>query len=145
MDKIDCFKYFGIEVNNIRWSWAGVNETGNNRKDIGYGPVVALTIWTDQNIWNKEKRCSIWSVFNQNNKLWKDAKGNVERIEIIKYCIKNLNSEFRPIFVEPKKPGVIDETREAKKHYVIKDRDIWYKITQFDDVSGECEAESFIK
>tara|TARA_B100000768_G_C11215909_1_gene348176 strand:- start:43 stop:480 length:438 start_codon:yes stop_codon:yes gene_type:complete len=145
MDKIDCFAYFGIKVKNIRWSWSGLNESGDNRKDSGYGPVAALTIWTDQTTWDKEKRCSIWSTFDQNNEIWKVDKGNSERIKIIKYCIKNLNSEFRPIFVVPMKPGVIDETREAKSHYVKKDRDIWYRITKFDEMSGECKAESFIK
>lgn len=145
MDKIDCFKYFGINVNNIRWSWARLNKSGNDRKDFGSGPVVALTIWTDQVHWNKDKRCTIWSTINQNNKIWKDTNVNIERIQIIKYCIERLNSEFRPIFVGPKQPGIIDDTREAKKHYVIKDRDIWYKITKFNEKTGECEAESFIR
>ena len=145
MDKIDCFKYFGIDVKNIRWSWAGLNKSGKGRKDFGSGPVIALTIWTDQNQWNKDKRCSIWSTFNQNNLIWKDTNGNIERIQIIKYCIDNLKSEFRPIYVDPEQPGIIDDTREAKKHYVIKDRDIWYKITKFDEKTGECEAESFIR
>ena len=55
MDKIDCFRYFGIEVTNIRWSWAGLNESGLNRRDTGGGAVAALTIWTDQISWDKEK------------------------------------------------------------------------------------------
>ena len=52
---------------------------------------------------------------------------------------------FVLFFVDPKQPGIIDDTREAKKHYVIKDRDIWYKITKFNEKTGECEAESFIR
>ena len=55
----------------------------------------------------------------------------------IKFCIKNLHSEFRPVFVEPKKLGVIDDIREAKRHYIKKDRDFWYKITKFDEKTGE--------
>jgi hypothetical protein len=145
VDKIDCFRYFGITLKNIRWSWAGLNVSGASRKDNGDGPVVALTVWTDQVSFNKEKKLSVWSTFNKNNKLWKNDKGNIERIQIIKFCIKNLQSEFRPVFVEPKKPGVIDDTREAKRHYIKKDRDFWYKITKFDEETGECEAESFIR
>jgi len=145
MDKIDCFKFFGIELKNVRWSWAGLNNNGIDRRDKGEGSVAALTVWTDQTSWDKKKKCSIWSTFNKNNELWKDDNGNIERIEIIKYCLKNLNGEFRPVFVEPKKPGVIDETREAKRHYIIKDKDFWYKIIKFDESTGECEAESFVK
>ena len=145
MTKLECFNYFGIELKNIRWSWAGLNNTGHNRNDRGEGPVAALTMWTDQISWNKEKRCSVWSVFNLNNKIWKDSAGNLERIEIIKFCINNLSGEFRPVFVNPKSPGVFDETRESDKHYIIHERDFWYKITNFDEDTGECEAESFIK
>ena len=145
MDKIDCFRYFGIEVTNIRWSWAGLNESGLNRRDTGEGAVAALTIWTDQISWDKEKKCSVWSTYNKNNELWKDDYGNKERIEIIKYCIENLKSEFRPIFVDPYKPGIFDETREAKKHYIKRDKNIWFRISNFDQKTGECEAHSFMK
>lgn len=145
MDKIDCFRYFGIEVTNIRWSWAGLNESGLNRRDTGGGAVAALTIWTDQISWDKEKKCSVWSTYNKNNELWKNEKGNKERIGIIKYCIDNLKSEFRPIFVEPKNPGTFDETREAKNHSIRRDKDIWYRISNFDQETGECEAYMFIK
>jgi hypothetical protein len=37
MDKIDCFKYFGIDVKNIRWSWAGLNKSGKGRKILVQG------------------------------------------------------------------------------------------------------------
>lgn len=68
----------------------------------------------------------------------------MDKIDCFKFFgIDNLNREFRSIFVEPEQPGIIDVTREARKHYVIKDRDIWYKITKFDEKTGECEADSF--
>tara|TARA_B100000795_G_C22397755_1_gene285913 strand:- start:44 stop:490 length:447 start_codon:yes stop_codon:yes gene_type:complete len=148
MNKLECFAYFGITLKNIRWSWSGINKSGKNRKDIlgdGKEGVAAFTLWTDQLRWDKENKCSLWSIFNAENHLWREAKGNIERIENLKYCLENLNGEFRPIFVEPKKPGVIDETREAKRHYLKNDKDFWYRITSFDEVTGECEAQSFIK
>ncbi len=40
---------------------------------------------------------------------------------------------------------LIGVSRESINHYIIQDRDLWYKITNFDDDTGECEAESFIK
>ena len=145
MTKADCFKYFGIVAKNPVWSWAGLNESGDNRKDKGEGAVAALTLWTDQVVWSKEKRCNVWSIYNKKNEIWIDSNGNNERIEIIKFCIKNLNSEFRPIFVVPKKLGVFDETRDIERQYIKKEQDMWFKITCFNEATGECEAESFIR
>ena len=70
MNKLECFAYFGITLKNIRWSWSGINKSGNNRKDIlgdGNEGVAAFTLWTDQLRWDKENKCSLWSTFNAEN------------------------------------------------------------------------------
>ena len=130
MNKKKAFEEFGITQKNERWSWAGMTDD----KEL-----VVLTIWTDQKKWDKKNKIFRTSTFNQNNEIWKDSLGNLERIEIIKHCINNLDSKFRVIFMVPKKPGVIEETRECKN--AMPYFPTWFKITQFDKETGEFSSE----
>ena len=129
MNKKEAFKYFGIIQNNERWSWSGISEDGKT---------VALTIWTDQSKYQNGK----WhySNFNKNNEIWINSPGNKDRIKHIEYCIKNLDSKFRVIWVHPKKKGVFDETRDIKQINPLEKG--FFKITRFDEITGEFEAES---
>ena len=130
MNKKKAFEEFGITQKNEVWSWAGMTD---DKK------LVALTIWTDQKEWDKKNKIYTTSTFNQNNEIWKDSLGNLERIEIIKHCINNLDSKFRVIFIVPKKPGIIEERRECKDAMPF--HRAWFKITNFDKETGEFSSE----
>jgi len=139
MNKKEAFAKFGIKQKNEVWSWSGINKDAaipisQNLK----APICVLTIWNDQ----YDYMAGIWSIFDCNNEIWKDSNGNKARIEDIKYCLSELNGEFKAIFIEPVKRGVYDETREIKK-ISINDK-LWFRITRFDEETGECEAERFI-
>ena len=129
MNKKKAFATFDVTQKNERWSWAGMTDDES---------LVVLTIWTDQSTWDKENKTHTTSTFNQNNEIWKDEHGNKERIEIIKHCINKLDSKFRVIFMVPKKPGVIEETRECKD---ARPHPAWFKITKFDEETGEFSSE----
>tara|TARA_B110000967_G_C18491082_1_gene366828 strand:+ start:152 stop:571 length:420 start_codon:yes stop_codon:yes gene_type:complete len=131
MNKKQAFAYFGISQKNEVWSWSGISDNQET---------VALTIWIDQCDWIKKDRKYVTSIFNKNNELWRDLPGNKERIEIIKYCINNLGSRFRAIFITPVKKGVFDETREIKS---VRPYDkCFFKILEFNEITGEYTAES---
>ena len=130
MNKKQAFAYFGIKQKNQTWSWSGINDDHS---------LVAMTIWTDQYIEIKKDKVFFWSTFNQNNDIWKDSLGNLERIKLIKICLERLNGMFRPIFVEPKNPNINNETRKIAKTHKPDDK-CWFKIVQFNENTGECSA-----
>jgi len=132
MNKKEAFAYFGIKQTNERWSWSGISAN----KDL-----VVLTIWSDQKKFNKQTKTFQTSTFNQNNEMWINDLGNKERMELIQYCIDNLDSKFRAIFATPTNPGVIDETRDWKKGMPYDKQ--WFKLTKFNSQTGEFESESF--
>ena len=129
MNKKKAFATFGVTQKNERWSWAGMNDDES---------LVVLTIWQDQAPWDKENKILTTSTFNQNNEIWKDSLGNLERIDIIKHGINNLDGKFRAIIMVPKKPGVIEETREYED---ARPHPAWFKITKFDEETGEFSSE----
>ena len=86
MEKKQCFAVFGIKQTHERMSWAGMT----NQKDL-----VVLTIWKDEKTWDKKRKIVITSTFNRNNETWKDHFGNKERIDIIKYCLKELDGKLK--------------------------------------------------
>ena len=131
MNKKEAFAFFGIKQTNERWSWAGIREDKS---------LVALTIWNDQ---KKYHRSGKWktSVFGMNNPIWKDSPGNKERIEIIKYCIENLDGKFRVIWMEPKERNVMDATREYL--WARPEEKSWFKIRDFDEETGEFSSDNF--
>ena len=138
INKKEAFAKFGIKQKNEVWSWSGINRDAPIPISQNLeAPICVLTIWNDQ----YDYKAGIWSIFNCNNEIWKDSNGNKARIEDIKYCLSELNGEFKAIFIEPVKRGTYDETREIKK-ISINDM-LWFRITRFDEETGECEAERF--
>ena len=138
INKKEAFAKFGIKQKNEVWSWSGINKDAPIpiNKNL-QAPICVLTIWNDQ----YDYKAGIWSIFNCNNEIWKDSNGNKARIEDIKYCLSELNGEIKAIFIEPVKRGIYDETREIRK-ISINDK-LWFRITRFDEETGECEAERF--
>ena len=49
-----------------------------------------------------------------------------------------MSGKFKAIFVEPISPGIYDETRSIKK--ITVNHKISFKITEFDEETGECSA-----
>ena len=82
-----------------------------------------------------------WPTVRMNNPIWKDLKGNKERIDIIKYCIENLDGKFRVIWMEPKEWDVMDETRECL--WANPEKKSWFKIRDFDEETGEFSSDNF--
>ena len=138
INKKEAFAKFGIKQKNEVWSWSGINRDAPIPISQNLeAPICVLTIWNDQ----YDYKAGIWSIFNCNNEIWKDSNGNKARIEDIKYCLSELNGEFKAIFIEPVQRGIYDETRQIKK-ISINDK-LWFRITRFDEETGECEAEHF--
>ena len=143
-NKKEAFAAFGITQDNEVWSWSGINLDKSAPIDSNLSsPLVVLTIWTDQKYFDKIKKIHIWSTFGKNNKKWINDNGNVKRKEHIRFCIDNLDSEFQAIFIEPINKGVYDETRKIKKMSI--NTKLWFRITEFDEETGECSAASFNK
>ena len=143
--KKEAFSKFGIKQKNERWSWSGLNLGTSAPIDPSLeSPFCVLTIWTDQKKFNIDSKIHYWSTFNCNNEIWKDKPGNIARINDIKFCLENLNGEFLAIFINPVKKGVFDEESRKIKSISINTR-LWFKITRFDEKTGECEAESFLR
>ncbi len=143
-NKKEAFANFGIKQDNEVWSWSGINLDKPIPIDSSLlAPLVVLTIWTDQKVFDKITRAHKWNTFNKNNEIWKNKVGNVKRKEHITFCINNLDSEFQAIFIEPINKGIYDETRKIKSISI--NTKLWFKITKFDSETGECEAVSFLK
>tara|TARA_Y100001935_G_C16861683_1_gene293498 strand:+ start:38 stop:478 length:441 start_codon:yes stop_codon:yes gene_type:complete len=137
--KKDAFAKYGIVQDNERWSWSGINTDITPPIDPNLAlPLCVMTIWTDQRKFDKEKRQYEWSIFNAENEIWRDSLGNKKRIEHIKFCLDKLDGKFKAIFVEPINSGIYDETRSIKK--ITVNHKISFKITEFDEKTGECSA-----
>ena len=139
-NKKDAFAKFGIKQKNESWSWSGINKDKPvpiNQNLIA--PLCVLTIWLDQ----YDHVSGVWSIFNCNNEVWKDKNGNRYRIQDIKYCLDEVNGEFQAIFIDPVNRGVYDEKRKIKNISI--NEKLWFKITRFDEETGECEAKRFTK
>ena len=126
MNKKEAFLKFGIKQKNERWSWAGISDDKS---------LVVLTIWTDQREWHQETKTFSTSTFNCRNEVWRDSKGNIERIEIIQYCIDKLDGKFRVIFMTPKDENIFDGKREYIK--AVPFMKAWFKIMEFNQQTGE--------
>ena len=128
----DAFNHF--KVKKGAWSrgpWSSFNDDSS---------LLILTIWTDQKDYDKETKKYFTSNYGLCNELWKDNINNLKRIEHIQYCIENLESKFRVVFVTPKEKDTFDSTRTAINWNAF-DK-LWFKITQFDKLTGEFKSES---
>ena len=77
-------------------------------------------------------------------KFGETPKGNIERIrEIIKYYLDKLEGKFRVIFMTPKDKNVFEGTREYIK--TVPYTKAWFKITDFNDQTGEFSSISIKK
>ena len=111
----DAFNFFKVKKGS--WSRGPWSSLSNN------GDLLILTIWTDQRDYLQK--------YNNNNK---------KRIEHIKFCIKNLESKFRVVFVTPKEKNIFNGPRTAI-NWNAYDK-AWFEITDFDDVTGEFKSMS---
>ena len=130
MTKTEAFKAFNVELLNTRWSWSGISDDKKH---------VVSTIWTDECLWDKDKRIYLTKITEEWNYNWQSDKGNIERIKHFKYCIDELDSMFWVVFVKPKKI-IFDEAREAKDHTPYKK--MMFKLTDFDSKTGLFKSES---
>tara|TARA_Y100001970_G_scaffold262303_1_gene346379 strand:- start:1679 stop:2089 length:411 start_codon:yes stop_codon:yes gene_type:complete len=131
MNKKECFAAFGIRQHHERMSWAGISDS----KDL-----VVLTIWNHEKTWDKERKIIITSNFERNNHLWINKPGNLERINIIQHCIKELSSRFRAIYAE----ALDKDSDDLSWKYGTPIKDRWFKIKDFDDKTGEFSSEQLI-
>ena len=144
MNKKQAFAHFDLMQRNPIWSWSAISDDPRppsyfaNMIDSS-AKLVGITLWVDQMSPNKEM---IWEYtnFNKNTDIWQNLPGNVDRKEHIQYCIDHCNSLFRTIMIIPEKKGIFDETREIKN---AKPFDAaWFKILEFNSITGEFKAES---
>ena len=144
MNKKQAFAHFNLSQRNPVWSWSAISEDMRppsyfaNMVDSD-SRLIGITLWVDQMSPNKEM---IWEYtnFNKNTDLWQHLPGNKDRIEHIQYCIDHCNSLFRSIMLIPVKKGVFDETRKIKN---AKPFDAaWFRILEFNSITGEFKAES---
>tara|TARA_X000000368_G_scaffold236164_1_gene186538 strand:+ start:3419 stop:3832 length:414 start_codon:yes stop_codon:yes gene_type:complete len=128
----EAFNHFKVKKGTwSRGPWSSLSEDGK---------ILVLTIWTDQKEYLKEEKKYFTSTFECCNELWKDDNNNLKRIEHITYCIENLESMFRVVFVTPKDKGVFNASRYAINWNAFDKA--WFKITDFDKLTGEFKSES---
>ena len=127
----DAFNFFKVKKGS--WSRGPWSSLSNN------GDLLILTIWTDQREYLGQGRY-LTDNYDLCTDLWKDNNNNKKRIEHIKFCIKNLESKFRVVFVTPKEKNIFNGPRTAI-NWNAYDK-AWFEITDFDDVTGEFKSMS---
>ena len=129
-NKKSSFKHFNTFQANERWSWSAISE---DKK------VVVITLWKDQ-IKFDDNRKPVWNTFDlpetQKNDLWKQKKGNMERIKHLKYSFENLGGLFRVIITVAK--DIHSFPREIKNCYPWEG--IWMRLIELNEETGECRA-----
>ena len=125
--KVEAFAYFGVSLNNDRWSWSGKTPDGKT---------VVLQLWKD--FLNYKTQPKSYDVFNDHRlPTWIDKPGNTERKDDIKWAIEHCDGKFRVVIGVAK--DVNSETRETAEAYA--QRNMIMKIVKFDERTGEFRAE----
>lgn len=133
MNKKQAFAVFGLTQTNERWSWSAKSDDGKT---------VATTVWADQINRNSDIALFVDTFnlpYNQRNELWRDAKGNRERIQHLSYAMNHLHGLVRVLIVYAVDPGAYP--RHVKANSIEPITDYFLKVVELDESTGEFKLE----
>ncbi len=123
-----CFKRYGAQGRNPRWSWSARSEDGKT---------VVLTLWKD-GISVSNGVPSYDSFAPEGRAAWIDTPGNRERLENLKWARDNCGGLFRVVITIAK--DVHAEPRSISECYP--QPNLVMRITAMNEETGEFRAVS---
>ena len=123
----DCFSVFDARMWNTRQAWSGISE---DRK------TVVITLWQDK-IKILGDRLVFSTEVEGDLKVWKARLGHKWRMKHIRYALDKCGGRFRAILLFPEYKKGAKKTTKAR----YPQENIWWRITDFNDDTGEYTAE----
>jgi hypothetical protein len=123
--KTEAFEHFGVQLENVRWSWSGVSEDGQT---------VALVLWQD-GVKGRDGELR----YHDDDDLdaeWRKRTGAKRRIEHLKHAVGNRDGKFRAIIA--KAVDTRADPRQIEKCFP--QQDVWWQIDTFDETTGAFTA-----
>ncbi len=123
--KTEAFGHFGVQLENVRWSWSGISSDGKT---------VALVLWQDV-----VKGRSGELRYHDNEDLeaeWRQRTGAKRRIEHIKYAVDRLPGRFRAVIAK-----AVDTTADPRQiEKCFPQENVIWEIDFFDETTGAFTA-----
>jgi hypothetical protein len=129
--KVAAFREYGVKLRNDRYSWSGRTEDGKT---------VVLQLWKDHFDY-KNKPVSYSDFEDPRLSTWVDRRGNLDRIEDIRWAIDHCDGRFRVVIGVAKDIDV--HTRETASAYARPN--ILMKVVRFNELTGELHAEMVVE
>ena len=133
MNKKQAFAIFGLIQTNERWSWSAKSHDGKT---------VSITVWADQINKNPDIVMFVDTFnlpHNQRNELWRDAKGNRERIKHLSHARKHLDGLVRVLMVHAVDAGAYP--RQVKANSVEPITNCFFRVVELNERTGEFKLE----
>ena len=127
--KKSAFAVYDTKQTNEQWSWSAISEDKKT---------VAVTIWQDLIKFDENKHpfYDSFSTYHEETiplGLWRDAKGNKERIKFLRHTIENLNGLVRVVVVKASDKSSYPRSVKSVFPY----QDLWFRITNLDEETGQ--------
>ncbi|MCA1661464.1 MAG: hypothetical protein LC648_04625 [Novosphingobium sp.] len=123
--KTEAFDHFGIELENVQWSWSGMSADGGT---------VAVVLWQDA-----VKGRNGQLTYHDDEELdagWRQRIGNKRRIEHLRHAIDRLEGKFRAVIA--KAEDLDADPRKIEKCFP-QDGAVW-QIDYLDELTGAFRA-----
>ena len=123
-----AFAYFGAVATNIQWSWSA------RSPDL---KTVVLTWWMHEIVRDGPKLIYDMRDHSLLNE-WRGRHGNRDRIKNLTCARDHCNRLFRVVWCEAREPNA----RIPKAVRRWPDKDLWMRLTELNETTGEFRAES---
>jgi|ERR1051325_8465881 hypothetical protein len=85
-NKTEAFAHFGVQLDNVRWSWSGVSANSG---------VVAVLLWQDA-VKGREGQLS-YADDEDLDAPWRERLGHAARVRHLAHCRDHLDGRFRAV------------------------------------------------
>ena len=124
-NKTEAFDHFGVELENVRWSWSGVSTNGET---------VAVVLWQDA-----VKTVDGQPRYHDDDDLdaeWRQRIGAKRRIEHLKHAMEHLGGRFRAVIA--KAVDTKADPRQIEKCFP--QQGVFWQLDSFDESTGAFTA-----
>jgi hypothetical protein len=123
--KTEAFEHFGIELENVRWSWSGISSDG---------ATVALVLWQD--VVKRDGPNHVYRDDEDPDAEWRQRIGSKRRTEHLKHTRDRLGGRFRAVIAK-----AVDVTADPRQiERCFPQEGVWWQLDTFDEITGAFTA-----
>jgi hypothetical protein len=122
--KTEAFAHFGVELDNVRWSWSGVSPDEET---------VAVLLWQDGV--RRDGDRIVYADDEDLNAEWRRRQGHAARVRHLAHCLAR-GGRFRAVIARA--ADVNADPREIASCFP--QQGVWWQLDSFDEATGAFTA-----